>query len=164
MRLLLASALLASVLLVGTRVHAAATDEPAPSEAIGRCREEPMSLAFAIAEYEASRALTERSLTSSAEPVTAAPMAVEGEAAPAPRPAPAPRACRAANDPGCCVAAPPAEPIRVHLEQSADGFVLPLLALSVPAACVELVRHPRPEHDGRALDGYRAPPWRPPAH
>jgi hypothetical protein len=160
MRFLLASALFVSVLALGGLAHAAALSPDEPGglrSAIERCVEEPMSLAIAIAEYEASRALTARSLTSTDEPV----LPLVGESAPA-RPS-VPRACRAPGDPGCHVSAPPATPTRVHLEQTGDGFLFASWALPLPPApLAATLSYPRPEVDGCARDGHRAPPWRPP--
>jgi hypothetical protein len=167
MRFLLATALFASVLAVGGAAGAGALGESAsgvsprgPRVTVERCLEQPISLAFAVAEYESSRHVRPDSLVSPAEAVP-----VEGTKAAAKVPgrsnAPA-RLCVSANDPGCQLSLPNGVPSRAHYEQFAHpGVWVPAPALVPPVALTAVL--PRATACGCARGAHAIEPWRPPA-
>jgi hypothetical protein len=183
MRFSLAIAMLAAVLLA--RVDAHAGSAPAGSSdgnasgaedayvplsriVIERCGEQPMSLALQIAEAEAARDLTARSLTSLDEPVVATPAARPVQPvhaiAPAPKPfSPTPHACTSPGEPGCEVSAPFQAPHHTQLPHAAhDGVLLASIPDIEPPGVVELA-HPTFRASDAPTDAHAPPPWRPPA-
>lgn len=179
MRLSLAITVLATVLLARVDAHAGsapagangASNEdayvPLTRIVIERCGEQPMSLALQIAESEAARDLTERSLTSVDEPVFATPaprIAQPTRVAPAPKPfSPTPHACTSPGEPGCEVSAPFQAPHQTQLSHAAhDGVLLASIPEIEPPGVVELA-HPVSRASDAPTDAHAPSPWRPPA-
>jgi hypothetical protein len=179
MRFSFAIAVLAAVLFArvdahaGTAPNAKATTTaedayvPLTRIVIERCGEQPMSLALRIAEAEAARDLSERSLASVDEPVTAtpAPRAVQPPRAVAPLPkpfTPTPHACTSPGEPGCEVSAPFQAPHHTQLPHAAhDGVLLGSVPDIDPPGVVELA-YPTPRSSDAPIDVHAPPPWRPP--
>jgi hypothetical protein len=126
-----------------------------------------MSLALQIAEAEAARDLSERSLTSVDEPVVATPAARPAptvRVAPAPKPfSPTPHACTSPGEPGCEVSAPFQAPHHTQLPHAAhDGVLASSLPEIPPPGVVELA-HPTWYASDAPTAAHASPPWRPPA-
>ena len=173
MRLPLAIAALAAVLLARADAHAATGLGVEPGAAplgrivVERCSEAPMSLALQIAEAEAARSLSPRSLTSDAEPIVATPAprrVVAPSTAPTPKPfSPTPHACTSPGEPGCEVSAPFHAPEQIEFARSAHvAVLLPTVPALSPPAAVEIVM-PTWHLSGAPTDAHAPPPWRPPA-
>ena len=164
MRILLATVTFVSLLIAGERANATAAGSPNP--ALGRCIEQPMSLAIAIAEAEAARTVTPRSLVSPSEPVIASPRTPPAAVRVAPPVAPvtpSPRLCLSPDDPRCHVSSLPSVPSRMQLDRIDHGcMITPEPVLPAPAHFTVSVRAV-PETDGSARDAHSTGPWRPPA-
>ncbi len=168
MRFLSAIAMLTAVLLARAPAHAAADrGDPLPTARIlvERCAEQPMSLALQIAEAEAARSLTARSLSSLDEPVNATPaprvVAIRA-AAPAKPFTPTPHACTSPGEAGCEVSSPFQTPGHVEIAHVVhDGAVCVIVPEIPPPGCVPFepaaARHVAPS------DAHARSPWRPPA-
>src|SRR5947208_1223278 len=105
MRLFVVSAAFASVLLVGALARADAdTDAERRVGSMGRSAEQPMSLAFAIAEYEAGRVVATHVPVSPDDSTSQRP-APTADLAPKRSDAP-PRACLSPDEPGCRLSSP----------------------------------------------------------
>jgi hypothetical protein len=145
----------------------AATDDPDAAlraRPIGRCIEQPMSLAIAIAEYEASRTLEPEALVSPNGPVAPARVAALDAAPSQRRSAMPPRACLSPNDPGCRISQPLSAPHHVQLDLPDHGAApAPWIASTVPAPEVTAVPPPPPFVLGAPRDAHDRAPWRPPA-
>ena len=169
MRLPLAIAALAAVLTARANAHAATgPNDPTPTGRIvvERCNEQPMSLALQIAEAEAARSLTERSLTSNDEPVNATPaqrVVVQVRVALPAKPfSPMPRACTSPGEPGCEVSDSGSNPTHVEIARVAhDGAIAVNLPELPPPSVIAIV--PVIDHEGAPLQSHTPPPWRPPA-
>lgn len=200
MHALLASVLLAALLALSGRAQAAtrgegvapvaAASEELPAGGvsgggdrdvdvpIGRCTEDPMSLAFDVESYEASRVEPE-TLTSPGGAILATPapervspaspsdaIADAQRVVRAARPfTPVPRACTDTRDPRCAFNALPPVPERVSLEQCAHVAFLPAYCVpSIPAArSSERTVHYSPVYaEAGPHDAHVRPQWRPP--
>jgi hypothetical protein len=170
MRLPLAIAALAAVLTARATAHAAAApSDPLPTGRIvvERCIELPMSLALQIAEAEAARSLTARSLSSNDEPVNATPAPRRAERLAAVEPptkpfSPMPHACTSPGEPGCEVSGPGQAPTHVQIARVAHDGAVPLRLPDLPPPNVVILV---PAIDGHAAptSAHTTPPWRPPA-
>ena len=146
-------------------------DDTSPARPrIERCLEQPMSLALAIAEHEASRSLSPQSLVSDDQPVLATPAPV---ARPAPNGASArsgssrpfnslPRACMSPDDPGCRVSSSTPARGAVRFDTSVHGFAIVPSDHIPPEPTSRSVPQPRTLALGGPREGHIRGTWRPP--
>lgn len=170
MKFLAASAVLLSLLVLGRAVHAQSIEESTVTRyiVIGRCMDQPMSLALALTEREAARFSPPRSTA----PRTAELSLVAGSdalssfgyfvAAERSLRGTSPRLmCMTPDDPGCRISGCPTLPEQSHLERVDHGFALPPEpVIPEPPAPSELTHLVCALGSARA--GHPLPPWRPP--
>jgi hypothetical protein len=168
MKFVLASAVLASLLLAGVRAHAEVEGEPgeAVSLPVGRCLEVPMSLALAVAEREATRWLPPQAAMSTvAAPVSAAPPPsdqVQQGRGSLPY-TPLLQLCSSPDDPRCHVSTLPPTHSRVQLDAMDHGFAPAPSQPTPPPAVVRLLALVACPVAGGPCTAHHRPPWRPPA-